>query len=80
MRRLFLALLFAVASIVALLARSVSGTVVDGRGECVPFAAIYFKELHRGLSADSEGRYQIAAAVICARGGHVRNLAWFYLV
>ena len=59
MRRLFLALLFAVASIVALLARSVSGTVVDGRGECVPFAAIYFKELHRGISADSEGRFQI---------------------
>lgn len=34
-----------------------NGTVSGVTGEAVPFAAIYFKDLRRGVSADAEGRF-----------------------
>ena len=36
---------------------ALSGTVSGATGEVVPFAAIYFKDLRRGVSADAEGHF-----------------------
>ena len=77
-RKVALLLLAALVCRLCALPAALNGTVSGAKGEPVPFAAIYFKDLRRGVSADSEGHFLLelpegkhdcrVAAIVSRRG------------
>ena len=56
--RLWLVLVCVVVSF-AVSAQMLRGTVTDVDGNAIPYAAVYLDELHRGISTDADGRFQL---------------------
>ena len=56
-RKVAFLLLAALVCRLCALPAALNGTVSGAMGEPVPFAAIYFKDLRRGVSADAEGHF-----------------------
>jgi len=77
----FFTILYVLATLVGN-AQSLSGTVVDEKGQAVPYANIFVKELQSGTSADFDGKFFLSlvsageySVVISALGYESKNVS-----